>query len=716
MSDFEDAWLDVKNGVGNKKVCCPAHDDRNPSCTLWLDVDNKVGIHCKSRDCDKKEMYDAVGWVTLYDYKDQSGKLVYQSWRVNFPDGTKELKQRRPDGKGGWIWDLDGVTYCLYNLPGVSDAETVYIVEGEKCAEALISRGLTATTNPLGAGSKWRDNYSEALRRKSLILIPDNDEVGQKHIQKVAKSVAKVAESVTVVELPGLSEKSDIYDWLEAGHTIDELHDLADAAEEYELPAKEEAVSMEGQPKSRPGKRPTTELGNAERFADEYSNRLRFVSELKAWIECDGSRFRFVSEERAYQLMKLIVRCIDCEVLREKDSDKRLALKKWAIQSEKKSVMANSLSLAEKEECLTVSANQLDRNPWLITVQNGTIDLRTGELRESDTEDLITKQVPVLFDLSATCPRWITFLERVIPDSGLRLYLQKAVGYSLTGQTTEQIMFFLYGLGQNGKSVFINIVEALLGGKDSEENYAAKMASDSVMASKWGNQGGNTPELVKLRSARLVTVSEVSQGHKLNEALIKDLTGGDSITACAKYKAPITFRPTFKLWMYGNYKPNINGTDEGIWRRIKLVPFSVTIPSEERDNHLEDKLLAELPGILNWALEGCLKWQKEGLGEPEVVADAVKEYREDQDIFGGFLSENCEVGPAFQVSASDLFAAYVAWCKRAEMYVHTQTSFGRNLTQRGFGSEKRGGNAYRVGLRLTTEARKLNHLNETPQS
>ncbi len=704
MSDFESVWIDVKQHGGTQTVCCPAHDDTTPSCSLWLNAKDKVGVKCHSHDCDPDEIYNALGWLTLYDYKNERGELLYQTRRVDFPNGSKELCQRRRVGTKGWIWDLQGVTPCLYNLPAVLGSETVYIVEGEKCAEALIKQGLTATTNPLGANN-WRNSYSGPLRGKAVLLIPDNDDPGHRHIEKVAKSVAKIAESVKILELPGLKDKEDVYDWLEAGHTTQELDTLADEAEEYKLPSNEEAVSLQGQTKSRRGERPKTELGNAERFADEYSNQLRFVSELKSWIEYDGSRFRFVSEERAYQLMKAIVRCIDCETVTAESEEVKAGLRKWATMSEKKSVLSNSLSLAEKEERLTVSAGDLDCDPWLITVQNGTIDLRNGELRRSSTEDLITKQVPVLFDPAATCPRWIKFLERVIPDSDLRLYLQKATGYSLTGLTSEQVLFFLYGPGANGKSKFIGVLEALL------SDYWAKMRADLLMLSRNGPNRGATPELVYLKGKRIVTVSEIQNGHRLDEALIKDLTGGDAITARDLFAKPITFLPNFKIWMYGNHKPNIGNTDEGIWRRPKLIPFLEVIPLAEREGDLLDKLLAELPGIFNWALEGCRLWQKDGLGEPALIAEATQEYREEQDILGVFLAEMCEENAGAKVKVAAIYEAYKLWCKDNTVYTHSGIKFGKSLSERGFGTGTPGGVRWRLGLRLTEEAIKRAGLN-----
>ena len=450
--------------------------------------------------------------------------------------------------------------------------------------------------------------------------------------------------------------------------------------------------------KSRPGKRPPTELGNSERFADEYSHRLRFVSELRAWIEYKGSRFKFIPEERAFQLMKSIVRCIDCEVINAENEAERDALRKWAMQSEKKSVIANSLSLAEKDERISILAGDLDLGPWLVTVQNGTIDLRTGQLRESSPADLITKQIPVLYDPKAECPRWLAFLERVIPDTDLRRYCQKAFGYSLTGLTTEQVLFFLYGPGANGKSKFIGVLEALLC------DYWSKMRADLLMLSRNGPNRGATPELVHLKGKRIVTVSEIQNGHRLDEALIKDLTGGDAITARDLYARPITFLPTFKIWMYGNHKPNIGNTDEGIWRRPKMIPFLEVIPREERDPNLSEKLLAELPGILNWTLEGCQLWQQEGLGDPTVIADATQEYRQEQDILGTFLSEMCLVRSDVKVKAAALYEVYKLWCKDNTVLTHSGIKFGKSLTERGFGATTPSGVRYRTGLELTNEA------------
>ncbi|MBL8610222.1 MAG: hypothetical protein JNL38_22995, partial [Myxococcales bacterium] len=297
----------------------------------------------------------------------------------------------------------------------------------------------------------------------------------------------------------------------------------------------------------------------------------------------------------------------------------------------------------------------LDADPWLLNVANGTIDLRTGVLRPHDPRDLLTKLADVAYDPAAKCPMWDRFLDRVMGGSvELVDYLARMVGYSLTGVIREHVLAFLFGGGANGKSTFLRVLHALLG------DHAARASRGLLFASR----GERHPtELTILHGARVATCAEIQAGDYFDEALVKDLTGGDLIAARRMREDFWTFAPTHKLWLAGNHKPRVRGDDEGIWRRIRLVPWTVTIPTEERDPELVDKLLAELPGILAWAVRGCLAWQRSGLGDPPEVTRATANYREEADPLREFCDGWLVFGPDERAARKHIRAAYEEYCR-----------------------------------------------------
>jgi putative DNA primase/helicase len=323
---------------------------------------------------------------------------------------------------------------------------------------------------------------------------------------------------------------------------------------------------------------------------------------------------------------------------------------------------------------------------------NGTIDLRTGQLRPHDPLDAITKLAPVEFDPAAECPAFLAFLARVLPDVEVRRFLRYMTGYGLTGVTIEQCLAFLYGGGANGKSTFLDVIQDMLG------DYAQTAAPD-LLTSRGGDR--HPTELADLFGARWVSSIEVDEGKRLAETLVKQMTGGDKMKARFMRTDFFQWAPTHKLFLAANHKPEIRGTDYAIWRRIRLIPFIVTIPETERDGSLGEKLRAELPGILNWAIAGCLDWQRYGLGVPQVIRDATEEYRAEQDVLARFIEDKCVVDPQAWVLSSTLYAVYLAWCKSSGEEQMSHAGFGKRLNEKGFCTGRRSsGDKTRVGIRL----------------
>jgi putative DNA primase/helicase len=280
-------------------------------------------------------------------------------------------------------------------------------------------------------------------------------------------------------------------------------------------------------------------------------------------------------------------------------------------------------------------------------------------------------------------------------NADLIAFLQRAVGYSLTGKTGERVIFILYGSGANGKSTLIETIRFMLGG------YASRTPTQTLMI----KQTGSIPnDIARLRGQRFVSAAESEQGQRLAESLIKDLTGNETVSARFMRAEWFEFKPEFKIWLSTNNKPQVTGTDNAIWDRIRLIPFNVTIPPEQRDPKLQDKLRGELPGILRWAVQGCLDWQRSGLGVPLEVAEAMKAYRTEMDILKQFISDRCELKRDAEVSKAALHEAFSAWCSENGETELSKKEFGGRMKKYGLDEKKSGSTRYWRGIRLLQRA------------
>ena len=446
--------------------------------------------------------------------------------------------------------------------------------------------------------------------------------------------------------------------------------------------------------------RPFSDLGNAERFQQAWHNIAHYCFERKRWLIWDGKVWAWDNGAKVGFLAASTIRFIYKEAAETGDKESRNQLVQHALKSESDHRINAMLNRAQSQLGIPIKISELDQDHYLFNCQNGTVNLRTGELLKHDPHDFITIIVPYEYTTEAICPRWLQFLNEVTAgDTALQQYLQRTVGYSLTGNTKNQVLFFLYGLGNNGKSTFTSVIRKLMGPYGERANTDLFLLKDK-------NVGGPKEGLANLQGKRFVVASELEEGRRFAVSLIKDMTGGETIKADKKYEHEIEFESTYKIWLVGNHKPIIADTTLSIWRRVKLIPFTVTIPKENIDLELSEKLEKELPGILNWAVEGCLDWQKYGLNEPSIVVSATDVYRRESDVLGDFLEDCCALNPAYSIPKSELKNAYEKWCETNRVEPIGQRTFKSRLMEKGIGERKSGGTRFWQGIKiLTTEER-----------
>ena len=441
------------------------------------------------------------------------------------------------------------------------------------------------------------------------------------------------------------------------------------------------------------------DTGNAERMFDMFGNTLKYSYENKMWYYWDGKVWK---EDLVGQIKKLADKCIDDmkeEAFQSDDPELQMQLLKWANKTSNSKSKENMIKELQHIGTIPVLTNELDTQKDFINCNNGIVNLRNGELIPHDPNYLCTKITRSNYDNTTNKkPKlWLDFLDTVTQgDKELQDYIQKAVGYSLTGSTKEQCMFFLYGLGRNGKSTFLDIISELGG------TYASHAQPETIMT-KSQLSNNTLSDIARLRGARFVTTVEPNENVKLNEGLVKQLTGGDKVTARFLYGREFEFVPEFKIWLGANHKPIIKGTDDGIWRRIRLIPFTAQIPDSKVDKNLKSKLKAELPLIMKWAVDGAIKWQKEGLKIPKVVEEATKEYRKEMDRLAEFVDQYIIWDANGRIKASELYNCYCEWCSRNNEFMVSSTKFAKDIKNKL--PEKRifSDGTYYVGIRLNTK-------------
>ena len=440
------------------------------------------------------------------------------------------------------------------------------------------------------------------------------------------------------------------------------------------------------------------DTGNAERLKDLFGDNIRFNYTSNSWMYYDGKRWKHDDTGRMKILADKVVENMKNEKLFLADGVDQEDMEKYRYRHWKDSRNHNKKvnMMKECEHLLPVTNETFDNDFNLFNVQNGFINLIKGQLSEHERSNYFTKISNVEYTDKADCPKWDEFLDDIfLGNQELVRFIQRAVGYSLSGHTSEQVLFVLYGNGRNGKSVFLDILNEVFG------NYSTNIQPQAIMASK--NNSDASPEIAKLDGARLVTTTEPNEGERFDEGLLKQLTGGDRVSARKLYENEFEFTPQFKLWMATNHKPYVRGRDEGIWRRFVIIPFDKQIPLHEIDRDLTKKLKRELPAIMRWCVDGFLEWQRIGLSEPAIIKEQRDEYRTEMDSISAFIEECCETDYKFKISASELFSAYDNWAKRNNQHKMTNVKFAAEMLKKFERTTIKGKRYYR-GLKIAEDS------------
>lgn len=428
---------------------------------------------------------------------------------------------------------------------------------------------------------------------------------------------------------------------------------------------------------------PHTDVGNAQLFAHEHQDHLRWVPHWKTWVRYDGKRWERIGEGEVTPLAMTTIRKLYKSAADILDPDERTKLITHALRSESAGRLEGMVRLSKG--LMGVDSTTFDRDPYALNVQNGTINLRTGELRPHHPADMLTKIAAAEYHPDAACPRWDAFLSLVLPDAEVRTFVQRFAGYSITGDVSEELLIYPHGRGANGKTTIVETFMDVLG------EYAKSGAQDLLTAK---THDDHPTGVADLQGARMVVLSETEAGRQWTEVMVKRLTSNERIKARFMKKDFFEFMPTHKFWIPANHKMRIRGQDDGIWRRIGLVPFEIKIPDSEKDKHWRQKLLSgytdgggiehasERSGVLAWMVRGCLDWQHSGLPLPKVIDDANRQYRRDQDKLGPFLEDECERVADAITKPKDLYNRYVAHTGHADAWDFN--NFREGLLERGY--------------------------------
>ena len=678
---------------------CPGHDDRNASLSvLPPKEDGLVRIKCHT-GCSLDQILAGAGLsrkhigpatsqvqpirkrkvVATYDYLDEAATLLFQVVRFE----PKDFRQRRPNGKD-WIWKINGVRKVIFKLSDVrwaiSDKRPVIITEGEKDALSLITKGWQATCNPMGAG-KWEPGYTEMLKGGDILITPDNDPAGEKHLAIVANALQGNVDRLRVLRMPNElngSKVKDASDFFAAGGTIHQFQELIDNAPDWiQADTKDEP---EAAPADEPFRLPRSDDDFSQAFLKACGDRLRFCPDLETWLHFSPDEgWRRDETGQAYTTLLKFARQLVVAGLEEaKTHEDPQPFVAQLTRLKDRRRLDPALHLSTTDPRVVVRALDLDSRHEVIGCTNGILDVLTGNFAPFNRDVLVTRRLAVAFDPDAEAPTWERFLSEVQPDPIMRAFLQRLLGSALFGGVRDHILPFHHGTGANGKSTALETVLDLFGG------YGAKLTNSLV----YSTRNGAPPilELAGLFGARLAIGEENAQGGALAEDLLKKITGGDRVKGRFHHANFIEGPASYKVHLVGNHKPLIAGTDDGIWRRFVLIPWPVSIPPEQRDPLLRERITREAPGLLNWLVQGCIAWNRDGLKIPESCQALTKDFRQESDELADFVGERLTKDAEHYCLKGDVYNAYKRWAEGGGLRPMTKRQLSTALQERGFES------------------------------
>ena len=621
-----------------------------------ISIDTQRKFHC--------------GYVANYQYNQNSQStpaVIIPTSDTSFMwrSTTENIKQKR------------GTTHVLN--PSALNAPYCFVVEGEIDCMSVDECGFACVG--LGSTSNIRKIFEYDTSKTVLIIAMDNDPPEHPTGQETAVKLAKLCDEYRV---PYIVASKDIWsDCKDANELLVKertklVTNLQKHSERAVTLDKDKWQSEHAQTISETSRKMHTldDTGNAQRMYDLCGDVMRYCYTDRRWLCYQDGRWNYDTKGGVFVWADKVLESMKSELSAWAEHEGGAMFEDYKKHMKKtRSNNSKRAMVKEMEHLVAVSPAELDADRTLVNARNGVINLNDFTVSEHKSDFLMTRMLGTSIPENPKKPeKWLAFLDQIFSsDKELIRYIQKALGYSLSGDTSEQCAFFLYGTGRNGKSTFLEVVRKIMG------DYATNIQPESIMVKASTNTANS--DIARLKGARLVTSVEPNEGMRLNEGLIKQLTGDDMITARKLYGDEFEFRPEFKLWMATNHKPTIRGTDLGIWRRIHIIPFSVTIPEQAVDRKLPHKLEEELPDILAWTVEGYKLWKMEGLRKPKVIEDAVEEYRNEMDVISAFLASDYVVQGS-EVKAQALYAVYCQWCSESNEYKMSSTKFGREIAKR----------------------------------
>ncbi|USD35991.1 phage/plasmid primase, P4 family [Ferrimonas sp. SCSIO 43195] len=638
--------------------------------------------------------------------------------RFTFKDPKKDKQWQL--ARAFW---LNGV--CFYGEDSLELQGPVVLVEGEHDLISLVDAGwkgpVLATIGTLSRDQKtW---MTENLAERQVVTFFDTDDAGDGYREAVAALGLK---DLIQVRLP--QEHKDIDEYLHSKAPLP----LSEIVEQYTIsvepqtavPEVQREIAQDGEPVITPIAtfEPTdfNDSRNADRLVALVGHDLRYVAEMDSYLIYNGHHWEVDKSNQAMKYARKVGESIvdignrKLRSAQEAESDAREKFARSVVRFGNECLnrgrMSSMLDVAQAS--LAVGADELNADPMLLGVANGVINLCTGQHEPARREHLITRYSPVAYDANATCPRWEQFVNEVCCGDPLMVtFMQQCVGYWVTGRTDEQLLFFLYGHGCNGKSTFMSVIQKLLG------TYAHQINSDVLLQNRFGPTSGPNAALTKLVGSRLVVANELPEGSRMNENEIKTMTGGDVIVARAPYaKTEMEYHSTFSLIMVGNHKPVIRDTSHAMWRRMMILPFEASFEKSKLDPQLMDKLEAELPGILNWAIRGTKKWVARSIKNsiPPRIAKLLCTYQDESDLLGLFLTERTASEEGQWIHSDELYDAFKEWATRDGEWSMTRSIMTKKLGERGFKKGRKNNKAAILGLRLLSSYGDADSTIETP--